>query len=102
MSSYRSRIRSALLGATALAGATMFATKPAEADAHQFQIDTPAQPLGTALQAFGRASDEQLIFSESLVDGRTAPPLKGSYTVRAGCRCCSRARAWSPTTRPPA
>ncbi|HEX5775270.1 MAG TPA: TonB-dependent receptor plug domain-containing protein, partial [Caulobacteraceae bacterium] len=75
------RFRTALLGASALVGAAALMASPAAAqDARQFDFDMPAQPLTVALKTFGATADQQLIFSERLVQGREAPPLKGAYT----------------------
>ncbi len=85
MWAHRRHIRSILLGATAFVGAsTVIMLSPAQAAPGQYQFDSPAQPLATALQALARVADGQLIFSEDLVKGRTAPPLKGSYTLDEG------------------
>jgi outer membrane receptor protein involved in Fe transport len=73
----------ALLGATALAGALSLAISPATAqafDQREIQFDLPAQPLASALRAYGATADQQLIFADADVRGRTAPALKGSYT----------------------
>ena len=78
MSSRRFRI--ALLGASALVSAALIASPAAAQDARQFDFDMPAQPLTIALKTFGATADQQLIFSERLVEDRTAPPLKGAYT----------------------
>lgn len=53
------------------------------ANAQSRHYDIPAQPLSKSLQAFGRASNVQIIFTEDLVRGRTAPALKGGFTTEA-------------------
>src|SRR3546814_6871435 len=40
----------------------------------------PAKPLSQALRDYGRIADVQIIFTEDLVRGRTAPGLKGDFT----------------------
>ena len=46
-----------------------------------FHIDS--QPLGDALQEFARQGSVQVIFFSSLVEGQTAPALRGRFTVTA-------------------
>jgi iron complex outermembrane recepter protein len=80
MSMNSNRFRHALLGASAMISAAAIAGAAYAADARQYDFDMPAQPLTLALKTFGATADQQLIFSEGLVSGRTAPPLKGAYT----------------------
>ncbi len=81
MSSNSRGFRNALLSASALAGAAALLATPAAAqDARRVEFNMPAQPLTVALKAYGATADQQLIFSERLVEGRQAPPLKGAYT----------------------
>src|SRR3546814_18805330 len=42
--------------------------------------EVPAKPLPQALRDYGRIADVQIIFTEDLVRGRTAPGLKGDFT----------------------
>src|SRR3546814_586013 len=42
--------------------------------------EMPAKPLSQALRDYGRIADVQIIFTEDLVRGRTAPGLKGDFT----------------------
>ena len=82
MSSHRKTTRGMLLGATALAGALTLAVGPAAAqEARQYEFNLPAQPLSSALQVYGATADQQLMFADADVQGRTAPALKGSYTA---------------------
>jgi outer membrane receptor protein involved in Fe transport len=75
-------MRAMLLAATALTGSLAVAmATPAAAQERSYQLDMPAQPLGQALMAFGSSTDQQIVFSESLVKGRAAPSLKGDYTA---------------------
>ena len=48
---------------------------------HNFHIDS--QPLGDALQEFARQGDVQVVFFSRLVDGKTAPPVRGRFTLTA-------------------
>jgi iron complex outermembrane receptor protein len=45
-------------------------------------FDLPAQPLSTSLDRIAEASGTNLIYSDASVQGLTAPPLKGRYTVQ--------------------
>jgi len=47
----------------------------------KFDLDIPAQPLNNALEAFGRATNQQLAFDKALVLGKTSPALRGSFTA---------------------
>ena len=46
-----------------------------------YSFNIPAQSLGGALREFGRVTNQQIIFSESLVDGKKSKALTGRYTV---------------------
>lgn len=54
---------------------------PQRSESKVFSFNLPEQPLSQALQAFARASGEQVIFSEPLVSGKQAPALRGSLTA---------------------
>jgi iron complex outermembrane receptor protein len=85
MSAHHKKIRSALLGASALvSAASLMTAAPALAQSRQYQFDLPAQPLGAALKAYGSMADQPIIFAESLVRDRSAPPVKGDYTAEEG------------------
>ncbi len=58
----------------------------AMAQAQHYRFDIPSQDLGGALRAFGRATNQQIIFSEAAVTGKRAPALVGSYSAEAGLR----------------
>ncbi len=45
--------------------------------AQEIEIDIPAQPLGTALQAFGRQTNLQVLYSPTDVQGKTSVAVKG-------------------------
>lgn len=78
--SFRKVIGAALLGTTLLActGGTAFAGT----DAPKHTYDLPSQDLGTALRAIGRASNSEIIFEASNVQGQQARALSGSYTTK--------------------
>ena len=52
-----------------------------ESPERTFHIDS--QPLGDALQEFARQGRVQVIFFSSLVEGRTAPSVRGRFTLTA-------------------
>ena len=56
-------------------GDTAFAADPT------YRFDIPREPLSQALTDFSQASAQQIIYSESVVQGRTTAGLHGSYTV---------------------
>lgn len=49
--------------------------------APQYRFDIPAQRLRDALEAYSLQADQQIVFSEELVGGRTSPELKGEFSV---------------------
>jgi outer membrane receptor for Fe3+-dicitrate len=55
------------------------------AEAESLKTDIPAniniqsQPLGTALKQFATQTGKNIIFDKTLVNGKTAPPVKGNY-----------------------
>ena len=53
----------------------------AQAQTRSFNI--PAEPLSQALRDYGRASGRQIIFTEDLVRGRSAPEVRGQYSADA-------------------
>jgi len=46
-----------------------------------YRFDIPPEPLGQALTDFSQAAAQQIIYSESIVRGRTTSGLHGSYTA---------------------
>ncbi len=42
-------------------------------------INIPSQPLGNALKQFATQTGKNIIFDKTLVNGKTAPPVKGNY-----------------------
>jgi len=76
--------RYALLGATALTAAlSMFAAAPASAESPAYQFSQPAQPLASALRSYSATADQEIIFADRLVAGRSAPELNGAYTAES-------------------
>lgn len=55
---------------------------PAAQDQQTYQFDIPAQELGTALNAFARASRQQVMFDPVAVKGKQSPALVGAYSAR--------------------
>jgi outer membrane receptor for ferric coprogen and ferric-rhodotorulic acid len=45
--------------------------------AQEIEIDIPAQPLGTALQEFGRQTNRQVLYSPTDVQGKNSTAVKG-------------------------
>ena len=43
-------------------------------------INIPSQPLGTALKQFATQTGKNIIFDKTIVNGKTAPPVKGNYS----------------------
>ena len=74
--------RSNLLLTSALVGGVFLRLgDTALAAAPTYQFDIPAEPLSQALTDFSQAASQQIIYSETLVKGRKAPGLHGSYTA---------------------
>lgn len=56
---------------------------PAHAQAPKtVAFDIPAQPLAGALRLFSQQAQHQVLFDQSTVVGRSAPPLQGLHTAR--------------------
>ena len=76
-----------LAASTAMTLAVSAIAAPASAAQEtRVQVNIPAQELGRALRTFGRAADQQIIFSEAAVAGKRSPALNGRYTVEDGLR----------------
>ena len=83
----RHRIHLSLLCASLLGWAGLVAADPPLAPADtRYAIDIPAQNLGDALQAFALASHHKLLYSSSLVAGKTSTAIKGQFTTEEGVR----------------
>ncbi|GGL36007.1 TonB-dependent receptor [Caulobacter rhizosphaerae] len=65
--------------ALTLAGTAAAQTRPAARPAQTF--DLGRQDLGQALSAVALASGREVVVSQALVVGKTAPPLKGRFTA---------------------
>src|SRR5690349_20703217 len=81
MTLHRKYTRRALLGATAIVAALALSGQPAAAQQQEYEFNIPVQPLGAALRAYGVAADQQIVFADSDLRGRTARSLTGSYTA---------------------
>lgn len=66
--------------ATAIAVVMMAPAAQAQAD-RRLAVDLPAQPLGNALQALAVLSGRTVIADANVIGDRTAPPVRGSYTL---------------------
>lgn len=74
------------LAASVAVVATAVALPQAEvaAQSAQYRFNIPSQDLAGALRAFGRATSEQIIFSERVVSGKRSAPLVGRYSAGDG------------------
>jgi iron complex outermembrane receptor protein len=70
-----------LLRIALMAGAMMGAVAPSAIYAQARVYDIEASSLSRALKEFGKATGHHLLFQESLVRGKAAPALKGSYEI---------------------
>jgi iron complex outermembrane receptor protein len=71
------------LRALAISLATSAAVQPAYAQEQVYSFDIQAQDLDSALKTFARVSGQQVVFNSRDARGKTAPALKGSYSVQA-------------------
>jgi len=58
-------------------------TGPVIAADQTYQFDIPAEPLGQALTDFSKASSQQIVFSEAVINGKSTAGLHGRYTTSA-------------------
>ena len=65
-------------GVSALAIALSLA---ATAQAQDRAYSIPAEPLSSSLREFARVSGEQIVFTDDLVRGKSAPALQGSFSA---------------------
>ncbi len=70
-----------LLTASAAFLLTSVAIAGAQISENRTQLDIPAQPLSSALKAFGVETDSQVLFTKELVQGRINHPVKGSFSA---------------------
>lgn len=73
--------RGTLLVSTLVGGVFFRLGDTAHAADPTYRFDIPREPLSTALTDFSQAAAQQIIYSESVVEGRTTPGLHGSYTA---------------------
>lgn len=64
-----------------LVGASTLAAPPAEARMVTHQLSIPAQDLGEALRTLSAVADEQVLFSEQVVQGKKSGGVEGSFTT---------------------
>jgi iron complex outermembrane recepter protein len=76
--SYSTMVRAGLV-ASALALALV--TQGVQAQARTFSFDIPAETLSEALRHYGEATGQQIIFTEDLVEGRSAQALRGTFAA---------------------
>ncbi len=78
--------RQALLRSSALTGSqcailcAILWAGPVFAQTQTYSFAIPAESLSTALRDFARISGQQIIFTDDLVSGKTAPALQGNFT----------------------
>jgi iron complex outermembrane receptor protein len=70
---------------TAFAGAACIALMAGQAwaQAAAYKFDIPAESLSKALRDYGRATRQQLVFTESMTDLKSAPSVKGDMSAEA-------------------
>ncbi|MBI1685149.1 TonB-dependent receptor domain-containing protein [Caulobacter hibisci] len=70
---------------TALAAAIAISlgANTALAQTRSYAFDIPAEPLSQALRDYGRATQQQLLFTEDLTAGKTASAVKGDLSAEA-------------------
>jgi len=56
---------------------------PALAQERTFTFDIPAESLSKALRDYGQATHQQLVFTEDLTAGKSAPAVKGAFSAPA-------------------
>ncbi len=75
-------LATALAMGTLVSGAAMAQTASAAASAEAtFNLNLPAQPLGTALNELTRQTGFQLLASRDLIDNKTSQSVNGRFTV---------------------
>ena len=63
-----------------------FQATAADARSVSYKLDIPAQSLNDALQALALVSQHKLLYSSELVDGKSAPALRGEFTAEQAVR----------------
>ena len=79
----RSTRRVYLLASTALVASFAVSGASAAGSDQSYQFNIPTEPLSKALEDFGVSTSQQIIFSADLVQGQSAPQLRGRYTREA-------------------
>jgi outer membrane receptor protein involved in Fe transport len=67
--------------ASLLGGASSFAAQPAVTRAITHNLSIPSQALSEALKALSIAANEQILFSQPLLEGKQSPEISGAYTI---------------------
>lgn len=76
-------IRSVLLASASAAAAAAFVPAAAYAQEASYDLDIPAQPLGDALRALGRATKHNVVFDGAVVRGKRSTAVKGRFSADA-------------------
>lgn len=75
-----------MLVALLLATACMAMAAAAKAAEPEYQFDIPSQPMAQALNAFARASQQQIVFDAATVEGKQSVAVQGRYTADEALR----------------
>lgn len=75
-------IRAMLLASASAAVAVTAMPTAAYAQEASYQIDIPAQSMGSALRALGRATKRNILFDEAAVRGKRSAAVSGRMTAR--------------------
>src|SRR3546814_900422 len=67
--------------ATAVAAALAICATTAAAQDRTYRFELPRQSLAQTLRDYGQIAGQQIVFTEALVEGRSAPELRGTYTA---------------------
>lgn len=78
----RTAIKAAQLGASSIA-LLLAASPPAYAQERTYAFDVPSQPLSSALLTLGRQAGISVLAPNALVDGKTAPVVRGDLSVKS-------------------
>lgn len=73
--------RGRLYGPVMAAMLAVVAASPVVAQTQAYRFDIPPQTLASALKAYGTVANQQIVFTDDIVKGRTSPPLQGEYTA---------------------
>src|SRR3546814_15541907 len=67
--------------ATAVAAVLAISATTAAAQDRTYRFELPRQSLAQTLRDYGQIAGQQIVFTEALVEGRSAPELRGTYTA---------------------